>query len=250
MAWSTRQLAELTGTTVNTIRHYHRLGLLKEPERKYNGYKQYDVRDLVCLLRIRRLAALGVPLSQISEVGAGGDRMPETLRELDAELEANIARLQKARADIASILLDSAPADTPAGFEAVASRLSETDSSIIHIYAQLYDEEALADVRKMVEADTDAIGADIDRLPPDADDETRQRLAERLVPILARNLVDYPWLRDPAARLSKSEHVTRQTFVEVVEELYNPAQLDVLVRASVLVDEHVHVLRESGGKAD
>jgi len=28
MAWSTRELARLAGTTVNTIRHYHRLGLL------------------------------------------------------------------------------------------------------------------------------------------------------------------------------------------------------------------------------
>jgi DNA-binding transcriptional MerR regulator len=33
MAWSTRELAELASTTVNTIRHYHRLGLLAEPER-------------------------------------------------------------------------------------------------------------------------------------------------------------------------------------------------------------------------
>ena len=41
MAWSTRELAGLAGTTVNTIRHYHRLGLLDEPERRYNGYKQY-----------------------------------------------------------------------------------------------------------------------------------------------------------------------------------------------------------------
>ena len=31
MAWSTRELAELAGTTVNTIRHYHALGLLERP---------------------------------------------------------------------------------------------------------------------------------------------------------------------------------------------------------------------------
>ncbi|MEO3798201.1 MerR family DNA-binding transcriptional regulator [Nonomuraea sp. B10E15] len=37
MPWSTRELAGLAGTTVNTIRHYHRLGLLDEPERRYNG---------------------------------------------------------------------------------------------------------------------------------------------------------------------------------------------------------------------
>jgi len=247
VAWSTRELAELAGTTVNTIRHYHRLGLLDEPERRYNGYKEYGVQDLVRLLRIRRLVELGVPLSKIEEVGTGGDSTPDALRQLDAELAARLERLQKARFAIAAILRDSAPADVPAGFESVASRLSEADSSIIHIYTQLYDEDAMKDVRRMVEADTDSIGADIDALPPDADQATRQHLAERLAPILAQNLIDYPWLSDPVAHLSKSEHVTQQTFIEAVIELYNTAQLDVLRRAGILAHEQLRIAREANG---
>ncbi len=109
MAWSTRELAERAGTTVNTIRHYHRTGLLEEPERKHNGYKQYEVHHLVTVLRIRRLADLGVPLSQIRDVGAGADSTPRTLRELDVELEESIKRLERARADIAVILRDDIP---------------------------------------------------------------------------------------------------------------------------------------------
>jgi len=250
VVWSTRELANLAGTTVNTIRHYHRLGLLDVPERRYNGYKKYEVRHLVRLLRIRRLVDLGVPLAQIGEVSAGADSTPDALRELDAELAARIERLEQARSDIAVILRDNAPADAPAGFESVASRLSEADSSIIHVYKQLYDEDALADMRKMVEADTDAIGAEIDALPPDADEETRQQLVERLAPILARNLSDYPWLDDPGAHLSKSKRVTQQTFVEVMVELYNPAQLDVFGRASVLAHEQLRGAQVGRGHAD
>ncbi|WP_139416258.1 MerR family transcriptional regulator [Agromyces laixinhei] len=248
MPWSTRELAELAGTTVNTIRHYHRLGLLDEPERRYNGYKQYGVRDLVRLLRARRLAELGVPLSRIGQVGAGDESTPDALRKLDAELAASIERLQRARTDIAVILRENAPADAPAGFASVASRMSEADSSIIHIYTQLYDEEALADLRRMVEVDADAgaVGEAIDALPENADDATRQRLAERLAPALAQNLVEYPWLADPAGHLSKSERVTQQTFIEAAVELYNPAQLDVLGRAGVLAQEQ---LRTERGKA-
>jgi DNA-binding transcriptional MerR regulator len=245
MAWSTRELAELAGTTVNTIRHYHRLGLLDDPERTYNGYKQYEVRHLVCLLRIRRLTDLGVPLSQIGDVSAGADSTPDALRELDRELQASIERLQRARADIAAILRDHAPADVPAGFEAVASRLSEADSSMIHIYTQLYDEDALADVRKMVEKDPDASSVDFNLLPADADEETKQRLIERFAPTLAQHLIDYPWLSDPIAHLSKSEHVTQQTFIDAVVALYNPAQLEVLARASVLADEQARAIREA-----
>lgn len=247
MAWSTRELADLAGTTVNTIRHYHRLGLLAEPERRHNGYKQYGVPELVRLLRIRRLAELGVPLSQIGEAGKESGS-PEALRQLDAELAESIERLQKARAGVAAILREGAPADVPAGFASVASRLSEADSSMIHIYSQLYDEEALVDVRTMVEADTDGIGADLDRLPPDADEETRQRLAERLAPSLAKNLIDYPWLSDPVGRLTKSGHLTQQLFVQSVVELYNPAQRDVLARASILA--HRQVETEGGPRGD
>lgn len=237
MPWSTSQLAELAGTTVNTIRHYHRVGLLEEPDRRYNGYKQYEVRHLVNLLRIRRLADLGVPLSQIDQVRAGDETTPDTLRALDAELRIAGERLQKARREIATLLRTRAPADTPAGFEAVASRLSEADTAMIHIYTQLYDEGALDDIREMTEADDVELGAELDGLPADADEETRQGLITRLAPTLAQNLIDYPWLSDPASRVSGGRHGAAETFVDAVIELYNPAQLDVLGRASVLALE-------------
>ncbi|MBL7253507.1 helix-turn-helix domain-containing protein [Paractinoplanes lichenicola] len=236
MAWSTRELAELTGTTVNTIRHYHRLGLLPEPERRYNGYKKYGIQDLVRLLRIRRLTDLGVPLARI---GADGGPDPEVLRKADEHLAADIERLVKARSDIAAILRDGAPADTPAGFESVASRLSAADSSLIHIYRQLYDEKAMTDLRRMVETADDPVNQEFDTLPADADETTRRDIAERLAPVLVRHLVEYPWLNDPGPHLYKSEQETRQTFLDAVAGLYNAAQLDVVGRAAVLAQEHL-----------
>jgi DNA-binding transcriptional MerR regulator len=239
VAWSTRELADLAGTTVNTVRHYHRLGLLEEPARRYNGYKQYGVEDLVRLLRIRRLAALGVPLSQIHEVSAEGDLGPQVLRQVDTDLAAEVERLRKVRSDIAAIPRDGAPADTPAGFGSVAPRLSASDSSLIHVIAQLCDEDALADLRRMMDTDPDPVDQELDALPADADEATRQRLAESLAPTLVRHLAEYPWLSDPAAHLVKSEHVTRQTFVDAVVDLYNAAQIDVLGRAGALAQEQL-----------
>ena len=239
MAWSTRELAELADTTVNTIRHYHRLGLLDEPERKYNGYKQYGAKDLVRLLRIRRMVRLGVPLAQIGDIDSGGPNSQEMLRDLDAELVDTIERLQQARADIATILRDGAPVDGPAGFESVAAELSPSDSSILHISGQLYDQPAMSDLRRMVEMDGEAgtVGKEIDVLPADADEATRDRLVGLLAPILVQNLRTYPWLLNPAEHLSRGERVARQTFIEALVELYNPAQLDVFGRASVLAQE-------------
>jgi DNA-binding transcriptional MerR regulator len=244
MPWSTRELAELAGTTVNTIRHYHRLGLLEVPERRYNGYKEYETRHLVSLLRTRRLANLGVPLSKIAEISGDADGTPDALREVDAEVQERIAHLQQVRADIAGILRDDAPADAPAGFTGVASKLSDADSSMIHIYTRLYDQDALDDVREMIENDTDGVNAEIDALSADADQATRDELVERLVPTLAQRLIDYPWLSDPAAHLAKGEEASRQTFAEAVAELHNPAQLDVLARASMSAAERVRELRD------
>ncbi|GAA3608152.1 MerR family transcriptional regulator [Agrococcus terreus] len=235
MPWSTRELAELAGTTVNTVRHYHQLQLLPEPERRVNGYKQYGVGHLVQLLRIRRLVDLGVPLGQIEALSTGGAEAPDALRAVDDDLAQRIEHLQQAREDIRAILDGSAPADGPRGFEAVASRLSVADSSILHIYSQLYDEDALADLRTMVEQDIESeIESAFQSLAPETDEAARIALAEQMAPGLAQHLVDYPWLNDPTSRLSKSEGVTQATFVEAVVELYNEAQLEVLGRASVL----------------
>lgn len=104
MAWSTREVAELAGTTVNTVRHYHRVGLLDEPDRMSNGYKQYQVRHLLRLLQIRRLRDLGVPLDQIDQVGRRGGGASDALAAIDADLSLSIERLQRARAEIRAIL--------------------------------------------------------------------------------------------------------------------------------------------------
>lgn len=237
MAWSTRELAELAGTTVNTVRHYHRLGLLDEPDRRHNGYKQYGVPHLVCLLRIRRLVELGVPLSRLHTVGTDGTVPPEVLRQVDADLSAEAERLRRARSDIAEILRDGGPADAPAGFAAVALRLSASDQALIHVYTQLYDREAMRDLQRMIELGSGPADADFDNLPADADEATRQNLAEKLAPTIVEHLNRYPWLTDPAGRLSRSERVTRETFIEAVNALYNPAQIDVIARAGTLAHE-------------
>nr|WP_221379904.1 MerR family transcriptional regulator [Actinoplanes polyasparticus] len=234
MAWSTHELAELAGTTVNTVRYYHRVGLLEEPERRPNGYKQYGVRHLTCLLRIRRVVELGVPVSRIGELQGDGRLAAEVLKQVDVALAAEIERLRQSRSAIATILRAGAPVDVPVGFESVASRLSAHDTAILHVCGQMLDEDAMKDLRRMAEAGADPVSREIEALPADADEPARRRLAEQLAPILAQHLVDYPWLTDPAAHLTRSRDTARQTLIDAVAEFYNPAQLDVLSRTGIL----------------
>lgn len=239
MAWSTRQIADLAGTTVNTIRHYHRAGLLELPDRLSNGYKQYGARHLVRLLQILRLRDLGVPLGQIESMGLVGDAPGAALMAIDADLAVSIERLQRARAEIAAVLAGTTATDVPAGFEEVAGHMSAQDRSLMFVYSQLYDETAMADLKTMVDSPTEDGSAEFDALSPEASDEERQELAETLAPQLEQHLADYPWLAHPDGHLTKGAVTTQEVFLATVVELYNEAQLDVLGRASVIATEQL-----------
>jgi len=117
VAWSTRQLAELAGTSLRTVRHYHEVGLLEEPKRRANGYKQYGVAHLVRVLRVKRLTDLGLSLSEIAAMGDADEHPEEALRKLDAELAETIERVQRIRAELSLILREDQLLDVAAELE-------------------------------------------------------------------------------------------------------------------------------------
>ena len=94
-------LAKRAGITVRTLRHYHQIGLLQEPVRSSNGYRNYDTHALVKVLRIRRLVGLGLSLPQISAMLNGDDPAPDTVSDaldaLDAEYATQIEYLTRQR---------------------------------------------------------------------------------------------------------------------------------------------------------
>lgn len=107
-------LARLAGTTTRAIRHYHAVGVLPEPSRRTNGYREYDLRDAVRLVRVRRLVDLGLSLPEIGDAVRAGGGDDRELREMLAELDSTLARQQEAigerRAQLARILARDADA--------------------------------------------------------------------------------------------------------------------------------------------
>jgi len=227
MAWSTRQLAELAGTTVKAVRHYHDIGLLDLPDRASNGYKQYGIAHLVRLLQIRRLSDLGVPLSSIASLGAEELDAEEAVRALDAELESTIERLQQTRAELAVILQNGVRTDVPAEFASVAEEMSEADRALILVSSRVYSAEAMKDIRGLLDT-RDPIDDEFDSLPADADQETIESLAVRFAPVILRHQAEIPWLEGPASGELLGAEAVRTTMAEAVLHLYNPAQLEVM----------------------
>ncbi|MFJ9812959.1 MerR family transcriptional regulator [Streptomyces sp. NPDC101158] len=100
------EIAALVGVTPRAVRHYHRLGLLPEPVRRANGYREYGVRDAVLLARIRRLTELGLGLDEVRGVLADdeGRELVDVLEELDADLGRQERVIRERRARLAELL--------------------------------------------------------------------------------------------------------------------------------------------------
>lgn len=120
------ELSSRAGVTIRTLRHYHQIGVLDEPSRSANGYRQYGVHDLIRVLRIRRLAALGVPLEKIpSLLEDTGTDASTMLEQLDLELATQIEHLSSQRDLIAQLRCQSAPPDAPLELAPLLAALSD-----------------------------------------------------------------------------------------------------------------------------
>ncbi|WP_328686897.1 MerR family transcriptional regulator [Streptomyces caniferus] len=98
------QLAATAGVTVRTVRHYHHVGLLPEPERDASGYRRYSAQAAVDLIRIRTLADAGVPLARVDALlHAQPAEFASALTDIDAALQRKIDQLAEYRRRIAEL---------------------------------------------------------------------------------------------------------------------------------------------------
>ncbi|MFD7663589.1 MerR family transcriptional regulator [Streptomyces sp. NPDC059788] len=121
------ELAAVVGVTTRAVRHYHRIGLLPEPQRQPNGYREYTLRDAVELARVRRLTELGLSLDEVKDVLAddAGKELLEILTELDADLARQEEAIRQRRARLARLFEQARqtgrlPAEAPVSPELAA----------------------------------------------------------------------------------------------------------------------------------
>ena len=110
------QLAEKTGLSLRTIRHYDEVGLLKPSGRTEGGFRLYSNEDLSRLLLIRRMKPLGFSLGEMTDLldiidnldadadSTDADRTdadPSPVRaELDRFIDETATRREKLRAQV------------------------------------------------------------------------------------------------------------------------------------------------------
>ncbi|MEX3562575.1 MerR family transcriptional regulator [Corynebacterium phoceense] len=79
------EVARALGCSVRTIRHYHQQGVVPEPERKANGYRDYSLADLAALVKVRQLVVAGIPLKSVV-VDSEDELYDAALAEIDRKI--------------------------------------------------------------------------------------------------------------------------------------------------------------------
>jgi MerR family transcriptional regulator, thiopeptide resistance regulator len=88
-------VARLSGVSVRTLHHYHRIGLLSPAGRNAAGYRMYSLADLKRLQQILFYRALGFPLGEIGRILADpGQDADAHLRRQHRLLRQEISRRQ------------------------------------------------------------------------------------------------------------------------------------------------------------
>lgn len=241
-----KDVAEAAHVSIRTLRHYHELGLLPEPPRSQNGYRDYSALDVARVLRIKRLTSLGFSLADIAHLdNAASEDFEATLEALDEELAQTIETLQEQRRTIAELRADHLDPTLPPKFaRAIKSfygegglideqALTEEDKAALLIAGSLYSESDSEELERFVKEAQNRGVIDklrfldnrINSLTPHASEEEQTTLVHEAMSIL-EPLLD---TLDPENWLEEDE-VDWSLVDSLVDAEPNPAKKAVTAR--------------------
>ena len=106
-------LARATGVSTDTLRHYERLGLLRETTRTMSGYRRYPPAMVERVKVIQRALAMGFSLKELSEAfgqrergGVPCQRVRMLVGERLAALEQQLRHLTQLRDEMRGLMKD------------------------------------------------------------------------------------------------------------------------------------------------
>lgn len=96
-------LGRATGTNVETVRYYERIGLLSKPPRTDGNYRAYGAPDLNRLSFIRRARDLGFSLDQVRALLELSDDKARDCATLDDLARDHLAEVERKIADLVAL---------------------------------------------------------------------------------------------------------------------------------------------------
>ena len=94
------RLSKQTGTNIETIRYYERVGVLPAPARSSGGYRLYGIAHLKRLNFIRRARALGFSIGEVRTLLRLADERKRPCAEVRVVAEAHLHDVRAKIADL------------------------------------------------------------------------------------------------------------------------------------------------------
>ena len=105
------ELSRVTGTNVETVRYYERIGLLPKPGRTGGNYRDYDATDVERLRFVRHARGLGFEIADIRSLLDLSEHPERDCCEIDrittshlASVENKLRRLEQLQRELARML--------------------------------------------------------------------------------------------------------------------------------------------------
>lgn len=102
-AYSIGDLGKLTGTNIETVRYYERIGLLPEPRRTAGNYRSYTGAHLGRLSFIRRGRDLGFSLDGIKALLQLADDRSQPCCEVDQLAKTHLREIERKLTDLRAL---------------------------------------------------------------------------------------------------------------------------------------------------
>ncbi|MGO2165613.1 helix-turn-helix domain-containing protein [Corynebacterium casei] len=230
-----KDLAELTGTTPRAIRHYLQLGLLEEPSRDLNGYRNFTAAHVVQVLRIKMFSESGASLKHISQIlDSNGIPTAEDIDAIDKELARKEALLRAQRSALKSLKDTHAANPQP-------SRTAQFDADIGLMMANSgqVPEKILRHIQNFlndpgVQQHTAELMSKFEAF------EDESELSDAATEAMAQEWMEFYVL--VAEELQFSEPASDGTFMDLIEDLrqeqFSPAQSAVWERFLTLIQNY------------
>ena len=104
MNYTIKQVSEMTGLSIPTLRYYDKEGLLPDLQRKESGYRVFSDRDLEAIDLIECFKESGLTIREIRHFMSLVRQGDVTLDERLAIFQTNIARLEEKLAAVQNAL--------------------------------------------------------------------------------------------------------------------------------------------------
>jgi Cu(I)-responsive transcriptional regulator len=96
-------LAKATGTNIETIRYYERIGLIDAPARTEGNYRAFGPRHLARLSFVRRSRDLGFSLETVRDLLRLADQKQRDCAAVDAIAREHLAEVERKIADLTAL---------------------------------------------------------------------------------------------------------------------------------------------------